>query len=66
MVTLLYFTIISYLNRIPPFLGIQQTPAVGRAISELIIDGDFRTIDLTRLGFDRIIVEQPMFEVNIV
>lgn len=46
--------------------GIQQTPAVGRAISELIIDGQFRNIDLTRLGFDRIIVDRPMFETNIV
>lgn len=46
--------------------GIQQTPAVGRAISEMIIDGNFNTIDLTRLGFDRIIVDQPMFEKNIV
>lgn len=46
--------------------GIQQTPAVGRAISELIIDGEFRTIDLSRLGFDRIIVDRPIFESNIV
>lgn len=46
--------------------GIQQTPAVGRAISELIIDSQFRTIDLTRLGFDRIVVDRPMFESNIV
>lgn len=46
--------------------GIQQAPAVGRAISELIMDGRFRTIDLTRLSFDRIIVDQPMFEVNII
>jgi FAD-dependent oxidoreductase domain-containing protein 1 len=47
-------------------LGIQQAPAVGRAISELIIDGAFRSVDLTRLGFDRIIVDTPMREVNIV
>lgn len=46
--------------------GIQQTPAVGRAVSELIIDGQFRTIDLSRLGFDRILVDQPMMEANIV
>lgn len=46
--------------------GIQQTPAVGRAIAELIIDGEFKTIDLTRLCFDRIIVDEPMYEVNIV
>uniref|UniRef100_A0A1A9W064 FAD-dependent oxidoreductase domain-containing protein 1 n=1 Tax=Glossina brevipalpis TaxID=37001 RepID=A0A1A9W064_9MUSC len=45
--------------------GIQQTPAVGRAISELIIDGRYRTIDLTRLSFDRILIDQPMFETNI-
>ncbi|KAG5889634.1 hypothetical protein JTB14_028914 [Gonioctena quinquepunctata] len=38
--------------------GIQQSPAVGRAISELILDGGFQTIDLTRLGFDRLI-RQP-------
>ncbi|XP_054743383.1 FAD-dependent oxidoreductase domain-containing protein 1 [Anastrepha obliqua] len=43
-------------------LGLQQSPAVGRAISELIIDGQFRTIDLTRFGFDRIILDQPIFD----
>ncbi|XP_058452207.1 FAD-dependent oxidoreductase domain-containing protein 1 [Malaya genurostris] len=46
--------------------GIQQTPAVGRAISEMIIDGEFRSIDLTRFGFDRILVDQPLYEANIV
>lgn len=46
--------------------GIQQCPAVGRAIAELIVDGGFLEIDLTRLGFDRIIVDQPMRENNIV
>ncbi|XP_053692776.1 FAD-dependent oxidoreductase domain-containing protein 1 [Sabethes cyaneus] len=46
--------------------GIQQTPAVGRAIAEMIIDGEFRTIDLTRFGFDRILVDQPLYEANIV
>lgn len=48
------------------FPGIQQTPAVGRAIMELIIHGQYRTIDLSRMGFDRLIVDQPMFEANIV
>ncbi|KAJ6634451.1 FAD-dependent oxidoreductase domain-containing protein 1, partial [Pseudolycoriella hygida] len=46
--------------------GIQQTPAIGRAVSEMILDGDFRTIDLTRLCFDRILVDQPMYETNCV
>ncbi|XP_045471479.1 FAD-dependent oxidoreductase domain-containing protein 1 [Harmonia axyridis] len=46
--------------------GIQQAPAVGRAVAELILDGGFKTIDLTRLSFDRIIVNKPMYEVAIV
>ncbi|KAH8272808.1 hypothetical protein KR018_000467 [Drosophila ironensis] len=46
--------------------GIQQTPAVGRAISELILDGRFTSLDLSRLGFERLVKKEPMFEVNIV
>lgn len=47
------------------FTGIQQAPAVGLAISELILDGDFKTIDLSRLGFDRILLDKPMYEIGI-
>lgn len=46
--------------------GIQQSPATGRAISELILDGKFQTIDLKRFGFDRLVDNVPMREVNIV
>ena len=42
--------------------GIQQGPAVGRAISELILDGKYRSIDLTNLGFQRIINKTKMLE----
>lgn len=45
--------------------GIQQGPAVGRAVAELILDGKFQTIDLTRLGFDRFVVKKPMYEIGI-
>lgn len=45
--------------------GIQQAPAVGRAISELISQGSFQTINLNRLGFDRFITQEPMKEMNI-
>lgn len=45
-------------------VGIQQSPAVGRAISEMILDGAFSTIDLTRLGFDRILLDTPIREQN--
>ncbi|XP_043260193.1 FAD-dependent oxidoreductase domain-containing protein 1 [Colletes gigas] len=46
--------------------GIQQAPAVGRAIAELILDGTFITIDLSKFGFERIAREKPMFEANII
>lgn len=46
--------------------GIQMAPAIGRALSEVIIHGEFMTIDLTRLGFDRFFVREPMYDENIV
>ncbi|XP_056635806.1 FAD-dependent oxidoreductase domain-containing protein 1 [Diorhabda sublineata] len=45
--------------------GIQQAPGVGRAVAEMIVDGGFKTIDLTRLGFDRLIVDKPMYQLRI-
>ena len=46
--------------------GIQQSPAAGRAISELILDGKFASIDLTRLGFQRVLQNSPMSEKNVI
>jgi len=46
--------------------GLQQSPAIGRAISELIISGHFETIDLSKFSFDRIQNNQPIQELNIV
>jgi FAD-dependent oxidoreductase domain-containing protein 1 len=46
--------------------GLQQSPAVGRAISELIAFGEYRTLDLSRLAFDRILDGEPLLERNIV
>ncbi|XP_054612005.1 FAD-dependent oxidoreductase domain-containing protein 1 [Dunckerocampus dactyliophorus] len=46
--------------------GLQQSPAVGRAVSELILDGNFQTLDLNGLGFRRILTQEPMLERNIV
>ncbi|KAK4015385.1 FAD-dependent oxidoreductase domain-containing protein [Daphnia magna] len=46
--------------------GLQQAPAVGRAIMELVLEGKFLTIDLSRFAFDRVIANQPVFEQNIV
>lgn len=46
--------------------GIQQSPAVGRAVSEIILDGESHSIDLNRFLFQRIIDNKPLKERNIV
>ena len=45
--------------------GIQQGPATGNAIAELICHGHYRNIDLTRMGYERIQRNEPLFEKNI-
>ena len=46
--------------------GLQQAPATGRALSELIIHGDFRSLDLSPFCFDRIFEKNPFLEKAIV
>lgn len=46
--------------------GLQQAPAVGRAVSELINYGQFKTLDLSSFDFQRFILQQPILERNIV
>jgi glycine/D-amino acid oxidase-like deaminating enzyme len=46
--------------------GAQQAAAAGRAIAELIVDGGYRTIDLTRLGYARIAAHAPLRERNVI
>ncbi|MBN3300456.1 FXRD1 protein, partial [Amia calva] len=46
--------------------GLQQSPAVGRAVAEFILDGDFKTLNLHALGFGRIFSMEPAMESNIV
>ena len=46
--------------------GIQQGPAVGRAMAELILDGHFKTIDLSKFGLQRVIDKVKVLERNIV
>jgi glycine/D-amino acid oxidase-like deaminating enzyme len=45
--------------------GLQHSPGVGRAIAELVIHGRYRTIDVTRLGFERIRRGAPLREANV-
>jgi len=42
--------------------GLQQGPAAGRAVSELITYGGFRTLDLSPVGYERILAQQPFIE----
>jgi len=46
--------------------GLQQNAAVGRAISELVACGEFRTLDLGELGFERIVSGTPFLEKAII
>ncbi len=46
--------------------GLQQSPAVGRAISELIAFGEYRTLDLSRLSYERYAANKPLVEANVV
>ena len=46
--------------------GLQQSPAVGRAASELLTYGEYRTIDMTPLGYDRIVAARPFVETAII
>jgi sarcosine oxidase len=46
--------------------GLQQSPAVGRAVAELIAHGGFRSIDLTRFSYERVLANQPIIELNVV
>jgi hypothetical protein len=43
-----------------------HAPAIGRALSELIVDGRFETIDLSRLGYQRVLEGRPCLEVGII
>ncbi|KAL0117678.1 hypothetical protein PUN28_008824 [Cardiocondyla obscurior] len=45
--------------------GIQKAPAVGRAMSELILNHRFLTIDLSKLSFTRFLTSEPMKEANV-
>jgi glycine/D-amino acid oxidase-like deaminating enzyme len=46
--------------------GLQQSPAVGRAISEWIAYGGWRTLDLTPLSVERILANRPLIERNVI
>jgi glycine/D-amino acid oxidase-like deaminating enzyme len=42
--------------------GLQQGPAAGRGVAELITYGAFRTLDLSEVGIERILENRPFLE----
>jgi FAD-dependent oxidoreductase domain-containing protein 1 len=46
--------------------GIQQSPAIGRGLAELVVDGRYATLDLTPFAFDRIAANRPLLERNVI
>ncbi|MEL7543310.1 MAG: FAD-binding oxidoreductase [Pseudomonadota bacterium] len=46
--------------------GFQQSPAMGRAMSELLTYGDYRTLDMSELGYERIVAGEPFVEKAII
>ena len=46
--------------------GMQQSPAMGRAVAELLCYGEYRTLDLSELGYERIARGEPFVETAII
>jgi glycine/D-amino acid oxidase-like deaminating enzyme len=46
--------------------GLMHAPAVGRALAELVVAGRFETLDLSRLGYRRVLEGAPYPETGII
>ncbi len=42
--------------------GLQQAPAIGRGVAEMVAHGRYKSLDLSRLGYDRILRDEPLLE----
>jgi FAD-dependent oxidoreductase domain-containing protein 1 len=42
--------------------GLMQAPAVGRAMSELLLYGEYKTLDLSRMSYQRIADDKPLHD----
>ena len=46
--------------------GLQQSPAVGRGVAELIVYGAYQTLDLSEMGYERVPANRPFLEEAII
>jgi len=44
----------------------QHSPAAGRGVAELITGGRFETLDLSDLSPERLVRNEPIFELNVI
>ena len=46
--------------------GLQQCPAVGRGLAELMLTGRYQSLDLSPVSIQRLVDQRPLLEKNVI